>query len=197
MKKLMYLVSTLIIIMLATSVSFSQDIVKKDTSENWASTINWSENSKKELKKQVSKKLNEELQKYSEKWTKEFVDQSRKDFVKQVASDLQIIAERFHELYAAASAAYLLGKGPFQKEEVEPFPFDPRKEVDKKNYLIGEFLYEEREGFKYYLSQGNRGISNYLNAEVYYAKGARPVKGGQTIINEYARQITDRWEKAY
>ncbi|HCY21437.1 TPA: hypothetical protein DIC40_06405 [Patescibacteria group bacterium] len=191
----MYLVSTLIIISLVTPV-FAQ--VEATDTTGWATAINWSNNSKRDLKKQVSKKMNEELKKYAEKWTKEFLDQPRKTAIEKVAIDLKIIAEQFHKLYAAASAAYILGKkGYFQKEEVEPFPFDPREEVDKENYLIGEFLYEEREGLRYYISQGNRGLSNYLDAPSYLVTGNRKVKGGQQIINEYAAQIVRRWENAY
>ena len=160
MKRFMFLVAV-ILGMMATQ-SFSQE------NTSWGSSIKWDKKSKSQLKKEVRKEMNSKLQEFANKWTSEFINQDREVSVDEIENDLLEIAENFHNLYASASSAYIIkNKAYFKKGRIKPFPFDPRKEVKKEFRLIGEYLYEQREGFRVYLSHGNRGIEDYLLQESY------------------------------
>jgi len=164
----------------------------------WSASINWDKGSKRSLSKQVKKTMNEKLQEYAEKWTREFINKDRNQAIVEIETDLITIAKEFHNLYASASAAYVTKeKGYFKKEQIKPFPFDPRKETKKEFKLIGQYLYDQREGFKNYISNGNRGIENYLNIESYEVTGSRKIAGGKTIARKYAMEIMKRWENIY
>lgn len=196
MRKLfMIIISMITCIIMAIPVA-----AQENDSENitWVSSINWDKKSKSQLKKEVSKVMNQKLEEFATKWTKEFVNKSRIVSIDEIQIDLIKIAEEFHNLYASASAAYIMKeKGYFKKETIKPFPFDPRKETKKEFRFIGQYLYDQREGFKTYLSHGNRGIQDYLNNVSYEVSGGRKVAGGEVIARKYANEIVKRWENIY
>lgn len=195
MKKITILVTIIISFVLVAPVTAQ---VADSSNVSWTSGINWDKNSKNQLKKQVSKVMNEKLQEFAEKWTKEFINKPRLDAIDEIEADLITIAKEFHNLYASASAAYVMKeKGYFKKEMIDPFPFDPREEAKKEYKLIGQYLYDQREGFKTYISNGNRTIEAYLEIQSYEVAGGRKMVGGKTISRKYATDIVKRWEAMY
>ena len=186
-----------IIVLMAFASSFSVFGQTPDTL-SWTSGIDWNNKSKRQLERLVSKTMNTKLKEFSTKWTQGFVNTNRQLSVDDIMANLLTIATEYQKLYASASAAYIMNKkGYFTGKDIDPFPFEPKKEVDKEYQLIGNYLSDIKAGFKDYISYGNRGIENYLNEEFYEIPGGRKIAGGKAITREYAKRIVQRWERLY